>query len=237
MVAALGAAAARPLHHAYCHGFLSTPASSKGRALEKEFRACGSRLELLDLNGPDGPSGLTHAGALRAIDECWQAAQRARPGTRLGLIGSSFGGWAAAAYAAAEPSRVDRLLLLCPGFDLGSRWERIVGGSDAVSRWREGGARTFRMPSDGSEVRIPWGFAAESIRRHEHDPALAPRVPTWILHGRDDQTVPVELSHQFAARAPELVRVRTLDDDHALTSPASIRELLETARHVFELAR
>jgi uncharacterized protein len=98
--------------YAYLHGFLSGPTSSKGRYLAEQLeRRFATRLHLLDLNGGGGPSMLSHAGALAAVDACWQAHAGAGP---LRLIGSSFGGWAAAAYAALHPDRVDRLLLLCP---------------------------------------------------------------------------------------------------------------------------
>jgi uncharacterized protein len=97
---------------AYLHGFLSGPTSSKGRFLAEQFeRRFSARLHLLDLNGGGGPSALSHSGALEAVDECWRSHGQ---GNAINLIGSSFGGWAAAAYAARHPERVHRLLLLCP---------------------------------------------------------------------------------------------------------------------------
>ena len=96
---------------AYLHGFLSGPTSSKGRFLATQFGGrFAARLDLLDLNGRGGPSMLSHYGAFQAIDRHW----RTRQDVPLRLIGSSFGGWAAAAYAAQHPERVDRLLLLNP---------------------------------------------------------------------------------------------------------------------------
>jgi pimeloyl-ACP methyl ester carboxylesterase len=125
---------------AYCHGFLSSPASSKGRFLAAEFASRGAHLHLLDLNrGDGGPESLCHQGALEAIDEHWHSSNL-RP---LRLVGSSFGGWAAAAYAARYPERVERLVLLCPGFSLHKRWESIVGGALEMDAWQRDGVRPF----------------------------------------------------------------------------------------------
>ncbi|KAL3927013.1 MAG: hypothetical protein SGPRY_003020, partial [Prymnesium sp.] len=67
---------------------------------------------------------------MRALDECWQLGGK-QP---LGLIGSSFGGWAAAAYAERHPGRVHRLLLLCP-----VSWE--------VAKWAVRGKKLVREVS------------------------------------------------------------------------------------------
>ena len=42
-------------------------------------------------------------------------------------------------------------------------------------------------------------------------------VPTVILHGRHDESVPVTLSERFAAGRPN-VRLRVLESDHSLAN-------------------
>ncbi len=87
---------ARPPVYAYLHGFLSSVASTKGRYLSESLTPFGIVLHQLCLNGAGGPSALTPARALGAVDACLEAAPE---GTKLRLIGSSFGGWTAARYA------------------------------------------------------------------------------------------------------------------------------------------
>ena len=86
----------------------------------------------------------------------------------LRLVGSSFGGWAAAQYAQIHRSRVDRLLLLCPGFELGTLWENIVG-PQAYAAWHRDGVREFALPASGEPVQIPWRFV-EATRQLEGTP-------------------------------------------------------------------
>lgn len=221
--------------YAYCHGFLSGPSSSKGRFLASALAWRGVSLALLDLNLPDGhPASLSHEGALSAIDEFWKAAQRESPGTRLCLVGSSFGGWAAAAYAHRHPERVSRCLLLCPGFELGSRWQSIVGGADELLAWERDGARTFLMPHTGAPVRIPWRFAADSMRLDVSGP-LVVRCPTAIIHGLQDDVVPADVSRRFAS-CHACVSLSVLDDDHWLCQPASLERIQMAAEELFELS-
>ena len=221
--------------YAYCHGFLSGPSSSKGRFLASALAWRGVTLALLDLNTPDGhPASLSHEGALSKIDDFWKAAQRDSPGTRLCLVGSSFGGWAAAAYAQRHPDRVSRCLLLCPGFELGSRWQSIVGGADELLAWERDDARTFLMPHTGAPVRIPWRFAADSMRLDVSVP-LVVRCPTTIIHGLQDDVVPADVSRRFASRHA-CVSLSVLDDDHWLCQPASLERIQMAAEELFELS-
>ena len=63
-----------------------------------------------------------------------------QPKGHLPLLAS--GGWAAARYAELHPGRVRRLLLLNPGFELGRRWECIVGTA-ALEAWPAAAARAL----------------------------------------------------------------------------------------------
>ena len=222
---------------AYCHGFLSGPTSSKGRFLGSFLASRGaSELSLLALNGPTGePAALSHSGALQAIDDHWQATQHQTPGARLCLIGSSFGGWAAAAYASRHPSRVSRLLLLCPGFELAHRWEAIVGGSEALAQWERDGERSFLMPHTRAPVSIPWRLAADSMSLAPEVAAPLVRCPTTIVHGLHDDVVPLEVSRRFAARSKPFARLVAVDDDHWLCQPATLQRIADVAAELFEL--
>lgn len=213
---------------AYCHGFLSSPSSSKGKFLQAHLATQQHTLDLLDLNGPAGPATLSPRSAYAALEEYWRASseQQQQP---LVLIGSSFGGWAAARFAEEHPDRVARLLLLNPGFELDTRWEHIVGGPEELWAWRRNGVRTFQMPATGEDVEVPYSFVEETSREGG-TPLL--EVPTCIIHGRRDEVVPPELSEAFVMRQqlrgiPS--KLVLLDDDHALTAPASLDRIAQEA--------
>jgi len=115
------------LGYAYLHGYGSSPTSKKGMLLREVFTRHGQVLHLPDLNRPSS-TNVTLGGQLLAVDEL----ARAHPEiTRWSFIGSSMGGWTAARWASLHPRRMHHLLLLCPGFELLTRWRTLVEDGDA----------------------------------------------------------------------------------------------------------
>jgi pimeloyl-ACP methyl ester carboxylesterase len=57
-------------------------------------------------------------------------------------------------------------------------------------------------------------------------------VPVAILHGRQDEAVPLAESEAFARRHPDAV-LRVLEDDHSLLAPASLAALDELLAEAF----
>jgi pimeloyl-ACP methyl ester carboxylesterase len=105
---------------------------------------------------------------------------------------------------------VARRLARRPGFDLATRWPKIVGAA-GVEKWKREGSLLF---PDGAGVlrRVHYGFFEEGITLPGR-----PEVPcpTRIFHGVRDETVPVETSRSYASTRPHVELVE-LDDVHAL---------------------
>jgi len=57
---------------------------------------------------------------------------------------TSLGGFLAARYAELHPGRVEKLVLLCPGFDRCSRWEALFGPA-VMREWEAAGWRGFEV--------------------------------------------------------------------------------------------
>lgn len=55
-------------------------------------------------------------------------------GVRWRLFGSSMGGYLATRWAHLHPHKVDRLVLLAPGFELRTRWQHLLG-DDAMKQY------------------------------------------------------------------------------------------------------
>jgi len=201
---------------AYLHGFASSPLARKGLALEAALAPRGAKVELPDLNQPSF-GRLTVTGALGALD----ALHARAPEATWGLVGSSFGGLVAARWAELHPERVDRLLLLCPAFGMLARWTSVFG-DDVMERWERRGTLPMH-DAEGRLTPLHWGFV-EDLRTHPSHPAVA--APTRILHGRQDETVPVDSSRAYA-RGRAHVRQMEVDDDHRLT--ASIDRVTQEA--------
>ncbi len=192
---------------AYLHGFASSPKSKKGLALHERFAARGLTLELPDLNQPSF-EGLSHDACLGALD-AMDRATRGRDATPWCLVGSSFGGWLAARWAELHPDRVDRLVLLCPGFDLAERWPEILGASKMAEWGAEG--ELYMEDATGVYAPVHYGFYVEALRQPGR-----PEVPcpTLLVHGTRDEVVPIESSRAYA-EALQLPLLE-LDDDHSL---------------------
>lgn len=85
--------------YAYCHEFLSGPASVKGQALRKTLREAGVELNLLNLNAvEDDPGSITCSGAVEAVRafHLEQKSSSGEPDLKLRLVGSSLGGYISA---------------------------------------------------------------------------------------------------------------------------------------------
>ncbi len=192
---------------AYLHGFASGPHSRKGVVLEAAFRAEGATLHLPDLCRPTfGTQTLT--GALAAIDALVATSP---DDARWCFIGSSLGGWLAARWAELHPTRAERLVLLCPGFDMVLRWPALLG-ADTIARWRTTGALPFKDAA-GQWTPLHWGFVADA---QQHPPVPIVPCPTLILHGTRDTVVPLAFSESYAAAHADRVQLGVLDDAHDL---------------------
>jgi pimeloyl-ACP methyl ester carboxylesterase len=195
-----------PFTDLYLHGLSSSAGSAKGLHLAALFADHGRTLVAPDLNLPSFER-LDVEAMLAAVT----AAADAGGGRRVRLIGSSLGGWLAARWASIFPERVERMLLLCPAFEMETHWPRILGPAK-VEAWEALGS--LPLPDHAGVPRpVHWGFVLSHAR---HPTAPAPVAPTCIIHGQADALVPVESSRRYAAAHPERVTLLEPDDDHAL---------------------
>jgi pimeloyl-ACP methyl ester carboxylesterase len=192
--------------YAYLHGFGSDAQSTKGVAMKQWMATQGLNLELLDVNVPSFETQ-TYSDILAHLDEF----DRSTPdGTRLRLGGSSMGGYLAARWAELNPDRVERLFLLCPGFDLSTRWPLLVG-TDAFAQWEKDGTLQVEN-APGPSRPLHWKFVLDS-REHPAFPEV--QCPTRIVHGTRDEVVPIRLSRDYAAGRSHVDLIE-VDDDHVL---------------------
>ena len=128
--------------YAYLHGFGGSPKSTKAGLLAPKFADAGLTLFRPDLNVPSFEQ-LTYSSALTGLDAL---DAREGDGAKWRFIASSLGGYLGARWAQLNPDRVDRLLLLCPGFDMMGRWPELMG-EEAFVLWERNGAFLFVDPT------------------------------------------------------------------------------------------
>lgn len=194
----------------YLHGFASGPESSKGVALSEHYARQGIELRRLNLRQPSFEH-LRLSAMLRTVREAMGGERE-----RAVLFGSSLGGLAACRVAE-EDARVCALVLLAPALRGGAQMRRLVG-AQGMRRWEETGWLELEDHAEKRLARVDFGFVQDLEAldaRGEGWPDV--RVPTLIIHGRQDGTVDIAASRQWA-RGKRHVRLVEVDDGHELVA-------------------
>lgn len=131
------------------------------------------------------------------------------------LIGSSMGGLLAALLAKDKIEQVDKLILLAPGFGIKGRWRELVG-EEAMKAWQDSGFRQYYHFAADKNLDLHWGFI-EDLHQYETE-HLKVEIPTLVLHGMLDETVPINNSRAFREENKGLVDLIELNDGHELTN-------------------
>jgi pimeloyl-ACP methyl ester carboxylesterase len=190
----------------HLHGFASSAHSNKAEYLRDKARTVPQvAFEAIDFNPtPRDFEYLTMSGM---IDRLRQYVLDRHLGL-MSLVGSSLGGLVALHHAR-RYGGVERLLLLAPALSyLGERQ-----GAEGLEEWRETGSTLIYHYGFDRELPLRYGFHEDGLRYRER---VAPPVPVRIVHGRKDDTVPIEHSRGYATAYPERVRLMEVDSVHTL---------------------
>lgn len=192
----------------YLHGFASGPQSSKASAFREQFSELGVSVEFPDLEGGDFENlNISNQMAIieKVIDDC--------PESRLGLIGSSMGGYLALLNAQ-RFDRITAIYLMCPGLNFIQRWSQRLLKENP--EWEEipSTIRTFNYRHNRE---MDFNTAIFKDAKTWEQVSLSRSLPTRIVHGIHDEVVPVSESRKFA-KDRDWVRLEELDSDHGLLS-------------------
>jgi pimeloyl-ACP methyl ester carboxylesterase len=194
----------------YLHGFASGPQSQKAVALCRHYLDRGVTMTPLDLRVPS-----LERLRLSAMLEVVRGAIGG-PRDRAVLFGSSLGGLTAA-LAAQEDSRVCALVLLAPAFGLVERWRRRMG-EEAWRAWETSGWLEIDDWAYQGKAQLSFDYMRDAIDVEARLGAWPDvRVPTLVVHGRRDETVPIDGSRAWAAGRRH-VRLIEVDDGHELVA-------------------
>lgn len=196
----------------YLHGFASSPSSAKAKYLRDRFRSRQLELILPDLNQADF-SGLTLTRQINQVKPLLSAKSSSESVT---LIGSSFGGLTAA-WIAEDVPQIDRLVLLAPAFGFLSHWLPKLG-TETLDRWHQDGVLPVFHYGANQELPLRYDFLQDCQKYRDSE--LQRSVPTLILHGIHDETIPIQASRDFAILRP-WVRLIELESNHSLGSAVS----------------
>ena len=204
----------------WVHGFGSHRGGEKAQAVRAECTRRGWAFAAFDFRGHGESTGtmpeLRASGLLEDLSAVrdWLAE---RGHARLGLVGSSMGGFAAAWFAKAHPECVVGCVLLAPAFGfLDRRWDTLT--ENEREEWNRTGLR--RVQNAWVDVEIGYGLIGERERFAPRHLVRGWRTPSLLFHGTADDTVPDSDSLFFLRHAEyPHVELRLLKDgDHRLTA-------------------
>ena len=193
------------MEYIYLHGFASSPKSSKAQYLRDRFAEKEIDLNILDLNQGDF-SNLT---LTRQIEQTVSAfPDKSIPIT---LIGSSFGALTCA-WVAQKHIQVKRLILLAPAFGFPQSWYSRLEPNQ-IQKWQESGVLSIYHYGEGKKIPLKYRFLQDANSYPISE--LKRSLPTLIIHGVNDDVVPIQVSRDYAAQHSQ-VKLIELNSDHGL---------------------
>jgi len=206
----------------FLHGFASSDQATKAKYLRERLETeAGTSLHAINFNPTPTdfewmtPTGMIDRARQYVLDHDLEP---------LSLIGSSLGGLIAVNYAH-RYGNVDRMLLLAPLL----RWTTIWDSEAAMARWEEEGSMPVSHYALPGKPRLRFDFQVDGRCYSEWVP---PAAPTVIVHGRDDDIVPIAGSRAYAEQYPDRVRLLELEsaghdmNDHLPAIWEQVRSLM-----------
>ncbi len=196
----------------YLHGFASSPHSKKARAVQQRFVQAGLPLLIPDLNQNDF-AHLTLSRQVQQVEALLPSALDLLEKSPVLLIGSSLGGLTAA-WLGDRHATIQALVLLAPAFGFLDHWLPKLGET-TLQQWQQDGYLPVYHYREGHEIPLHYAFVSDA--QHYDAAQLNRPIPTVILHGLDDDVIPIQASRDYAASRPWVTLVE-LEDDHALAN-------------------
>lgn len=193
----------------YLHGFASSPRSSKARYLRDRFTEIKLNLEVLDLNQGD----FTNLSLTRQIKQTIAAFPSNKS---VILIGSSFGALTAA-WVAQKQLQVEKLILLAPAFGFPNSWYSKLQ-PEKIEQWRESNYLSVFHYGENREIPLHYKFLEDADNYPLSN--LKRSLDTLIIHGIDDQVVPIQVSRDYQQQHSQ-VKLVELKSDHGLNDVQS----------------
>ena len=180
-----------------CHGFLSAKNSTTNKTLTRLLSPHGIATFCFDFFGQGGSQGPFEDLTISLAVEQATAAldlMTAKGYSRIGLVGSSFGGLVAILTTALRPD-IACLALKCPVVDFAEELRLEFGPAELV-RWQA----TNSIPNimgGPDRIRLKYQFYEDCLQRIAYEPAKRITAPTLIVQGEQDECVPLHQSRRL----------------------------------------
>ncbi len=190
----------------YLHGFTSSAQSTKAKFFRSKLKALPqAKFYAIDFNPtPKDFEYVTTTGLINRLRQYVLDHRLAN----VRIIGSSYGGLIAPHYAH-RFGGIEKMLLLAPALF----W--LSGGlsEEELEQWEKAGAAPVFHDAFGKEIPVRYDLHVDGLCYLEPIP---PPAPITIIHGRNDKTVPIDHSRNYAASFSDQVQLIEVDADHDL---------------------
>ena len=209
-----------------CHGFLSSKESRTNRRLTQLLVAQGIstfRFDWFGMGESEGEFG--HLTVSKCCDQLQRAIthMRAYGYHTVGLIGSSFGGLVSILVGQDHPE-LQAIGLKCPVPDFPEMLEQEFG-LDGIEEWK----RTNYIPNvtGGAEpIFLHFAFYENCRASNAYDAARNINAPVLIVHGKQDELVPLHQIHRLEDALPGAKELVLLPEaDHQFGRPEDFRHM------------
>ena len=207
-----------------CHGFLSDKQSRTNRRLTELLVSQGIATFRFDWYGMGESRKHFSKMSLKQCEEQLDAAfqvLKERGLKRLGLIGSSFGGFMAILSAPRQRS-LHALGLKCPVVDF-PEVLRLEFGQESMERWKA----TNHIPNivgDGSPIPLHYAFYEECLTYDAYTALSRIQAPTLVVHGDNDEIIPRPQIDRLLATLTTTKELKLIEGaDHQFGRPEEFR--------------
>ena len=214
-----------------CHGFLSNKDSSTNKALTAllvERGIATFRFDFFGQGDSEGPFERITTTAAVAQARAALDLVASRGYSRLGLMGSSFGGLIATLVAASQPApqgiSLSALALKCPALDF-PEILRLEFGEAGMDRWKR--MNVIPNLTGGSEpFPLRFEFYEDCLTYDAYKAAELIRAPVMIVQGDRDESVPLHQSRRLfdAIRAEKRLELLS-GADHRFSRPEDFQTM------------
>ncbi|HPN54785.1 MAG TPA: alpha/beta fold hydrolase [Candidatus Moranbacteria bacterium] len=211
----------------FCHGHSTSKDSTSIKKLSEILNSKNVSTFRFDVSGHGESEGKFEETTVSdAMNDILSAIEYVKSlgYSKIGLVGSSFGG-AASILAAAKSPDLFVLALKAPVSDY-KRLKITKMGINGVQNWEKQGYMEYEK-DDERGLRLKYSFFEDFDNFNEYEAAKNITAPTIIVHGDSDNDVPVEQSIKLATIIPNCKLEVVSGADHGFSNPENFEKMLK----------